>query len=127
MCWENNRRLLRGIARIDHRIRLWYRSIIGISSPPFSKQIAKAIPDPLRLARPKQDEQYDDDGQRNRSDPKHPLLSVHVADVVRVHTEDASDGAEGEENDSHNGEGVDCGLLVVFIGVDTLDILETVD
>jgi hypothetical protein len=51
------------------------------------------------------------------------LIDSHVADIEGVHAEDRSDGAEREEDDGYDCEGVDGCFLAVFVGVDFLDIL----
>jgi hypothetical protein len=51
------------------------------------------------------------------------LVDSHVAHVEGVHTEDGSDGAEGEEDNGYDCESVDSCFLAVFVGVDFLDIL----
>jgi hypothetical protein len=51
------------------------------------------------------------------------LGNSHVAHVESVHAEDGSDGAEREEDDGYDSEGVDGCFLAVFVGVDFLDIL----
>jgi hypothetical protein len=51
------------------------------------------------------------------------LAGLQVTDVTGVHAENTSDSAEGEEDDSHDGERVDGGLLAVFVGFDLLDVL----
>lgn len=97
--------------------------MIGVGVSVSRQEPAEPHPKPLELARPRETQEDDGDGQRQCSGPVDPLFAFHVADIVRVHTENASHGAEREEDDGDGGERVNGGLVMVLIGVNLLDIL----
>jgi hypothetical protein len=51
------------------------------------------------------------------------LAGLHVPHVAGIHAENGSNAAEGKKDDSHDGEGVDGGLLAVFVERDLLRAL----
>jgi hypothetical protein len=86
-------------------------------------KLTKSFPEILQLPCPDQAQCNNQNHKRKSSSPKDPLVDSHVAHVEGVHAEDGGDGAEREEDDGYNREGVDGCFLAVFVGVDFLDIL----
>lgn len=86
-------------------------------------QIREAPPEIFQFARPKQTESDDNECEWQCDGPEDPLIYIHVADVIRVHAQDAGDSAEGEEDNGHDGEGIDGRFLTVFVEAYFFDVL----
>jgi hypothetical protein len=51
------------------------------------------------------------------------LIKLHVTNVVGIHPHDTGHGAKRKKYDGYDGEGVDGCFLLVFIGINLLDVL----
>jgi hypothetical protein len=67
-----------------------------------------------QLASPQQAQTDDDYCHRDSNGPVYPLTEVHIPHIICIHAENASYCAQGEENNSDDGERIDSLLLAIF-------------
>ena len=81
--------------------------LVAEERPPLCPQAKQVRHKIAQLARGNQADRSYDQRERDSHSPKHPLVNLHVAHIVGVHTQDAGDCAEGQEDDSDDGEHID--------------------
>ena len=77
-----------------------------------------------QFARPQQAQENHDESDGDSSGPVQPLALFQVAHVASVHAEDTRHGAQGQEDDGHDGEGVHRVILARFRRVCHVTALE---
>lgn len=88
----------------------------NISLPLISTpKLRKSLPKILQLSRPNQAQGNNQNHERERGSPEDPLVDCHVPHVEGVHAKDGRDGAQRQEDDGYDGEGVDGCFLTVFV------------
>lgn len=91
----------------------WNRRNWSIVPRCLSPHLGKPIPEVVQFSRPDETKCDDEDSKWESSGPENPLIDCHVADIVRVHAEDTSHGAEREEDDGYDCKGEDSCFLAL--------------